>query len=72
MNIAEIIVVFVMSSWFTFMVSLPIGNKYSNKNTKEEEGFASSAPKNPNIGKKFAISLCIGALITFLCNYFVA
>ncbi|MBL4789226.1 MAG: DUF1467 family protein [Kordiimonadaceae bacterium] len=72
MNIATIILVYVIAWWMIFFAALPIGIK-----TQEEagedivKGTVPSAPSNPNLKKKAYYASAI-ALVFTIGYYFVA
>ncbi len=66
MNISSLIIVFSMTWWMIFFMSLPIGVK---KPTKVEEGCDPGAPEKSNILLKMIISTILAIIITGL--YFI-
>lgn len=72
MNIATIILVFVVTWWLVFMASLPVGVRAQNE-TEEgtTEGTVPSAPSNPNLKKKALYTTLIAIGIT-VGYYFLA
>ena len=72
MNIATIILVFVISWWMVFFAVLPIGVRAQNE-TEEgvEKGTVPSAPANPNLKKKMLLTRLIAVVFT-VGYYFLA
>ncbi|NVJ99276.1 MAG: DUF1467 family protein [Alphaproteobacteria bacterium] len=65
MNIATIILVYVIAWWLVFFAALPIGVRAQNE-TEEgvEAGTVPSAPANPNLKKKMIITSLIALAFT--------
>jgi predicted secreted protein len=65
MNIATIILVYVVIWWMVFFAALPIGVRAQNE-TEEGviEGTVPSAPSNPNLLKKALYTSLIAAILT--------
>jgi len=72
MNIATIILVYVIAWWMVFFAALPVGVKAQNESDEEMvEGTAPSAPTNPNLKKK-AIYTSVIALGITIAYYYLA
>ncbi|WP_374763931.1 DUF1467 family protein [Yunchengibacter salinarum] len=72
MNIATIILVYVIAWWMVFFASLPVGVRAQNESEEGvTQGTAPSAPENPNLGKKALWASLIAAGLT-LIYYLVA
>jgi len=72
MNIATVILVFVISWWMVFFAALPIGVRaQSEENGDVTEGTVPSAPSNPNLKKKAFYTTIIAVFIT-VGYYFLA
>jgi predicted secreted protein len=75
MNIATILLVFVVFWWLAFFMSLPFGvqaqNEGQNSNADMTKGTVPSAPINPQLKKKAKISTAIAFVLTVI-YYFVA
>lgn len=64
MDIINGIVVYVILWWVVFFVTLPIGVRTGDESDEEiVPGSVSSAPVNPQIGKKMAITTFAAALL---------
>jgi predicted secreted protein len=66
MNIASLLLTFLMLWWIVFFMALPIGVKPEDAPVK---GQASSAPKNPNLWQKAFITTLITALLMGVIVY---
>ncbi len=65
MNIATIILVFVISWWMVFFAALPIGVRAQDEADEEiTEGTVPSAPSNPNLKKKMFWTTIVAILVT--------
>jgi predicted secreted protein len=65
MNIATVILVYVVSWWICFFMALPIGVRAQNETGDEvQKGTMPSAPSNPNLKKKALVTSLIALLIT--------
>jgi len=75
MNIATILLVFVVTWWLTFFAALPIGVRAQNEGEEGEDGVTEgtipSAPSNPNLKKKAKYATGIAVLLT-IGYYFLA
>ncbi|WP_417461745.1 DUF1467 family protein [Kordiimonas sp.] len=72
MNIATVILVYVIAWWMVFFCMLPIGiRSQSESNVQEVEGVDPGAPVNPNLKKKILITTVI-ALVLTVAYYFLA
>jgi len=72
MNIATIILVFLVSWWMVFFMALPIGVRAQSETEDEMvAGTVSSAPGNPNLKKKAIYTTVIAVVIT-IAYYFLA
>lgn len=72
MNIATIILVFVVTWWLIFFMALPVGVKAQDESDEGVvEGTAPSAPVNPNLKKK-ALYTTLAAIIITVGYYFLA
>lgn len=64
MQIINGIVVYVILWWIVFFVALPIGVRTGDDSDEEiTPGTVSSAPVNPRIGMKMAITTLVAALL---------
>jgi len=72
MNIATILLVFVVAWWLVFFAVLPWGIR-SQHETEEgvTEGTEPGAPANPNLKKKIIVTTLIAIVLT-TAYYFVA
>ncbi len=72
MNIATILLVFVVTWWLVFFAVLPWGVR-SQHETEEgvTEGTEPGAPANPNLKKKIIVTTLIAIVLT-TAYYFVA
>lgn len=72
MNIATVLLVFVISWWMIFFAALPIGVRAQSEDEQEvTKGTVPSAPSNPNLKKKALYTTLIAGLVT-LAYYYVA
>jgi len=72
MNIATIILVFVISWWLVFFTALPIGVKAQDESDEGvTKGTVPSAPTNPNLKKK-ALYTTLAAVVITIGYYFLA
>lgn len=72
MNIATIILVYVISWWMVFFAALPVGVRAQNESNEDVvEGTAPSAPTNPNLKKKAFFTSIIALFIT-IGYYYIA
>lgn len=60
MNFVSGMMVFFVTWWVVLFMVLPFGVRIEENPKK---GFATSAPKNPNLAKKFLITTALTALI---------
>lgn len=64
MEIINGIVVYVILWWVVFFVTLPVGVRTADESDEEiTPGTVSSAPVNPQIGKKMLITTLVAALL---------
>ncbi len=72
MNIATIILVYVIAWWMVFFAALPIGVK-SQHETEEgvTEGTEPGAPANPNLKMKALVTSIIALVLTAAYYYVV-
>jgi len=72
MNIATVILVFVVAWWMVFFAALPIGIRSQEESGEEiTKGTVPSAPSNPNLKKKALYTTAVAVLIT-IAYYFLA
>lgn len=69
MNIATILLVFVIAWWMIFFAALPVGVRAQHEVEDEDgepitEGTAPSAPVNPNLKKKAMWTTVIAVVVT--------
>lgn len=73
MNIATIILVYVIAWWMVFFCMLPIGiRSQSESNAQEVEGVDPGAPVNPNLKKKIVITTLLALILTVGYYYLAA
>ena len=67
------LIIYISIWWIVFFSVLPIGIKSQNAMFSDEwHGNERSAPKNPNIGKKFLISTLITSIVFLVIYYLVS
>ncbi|WP_417457170.1 DUF1467 family protein [Kordiimonas sp.] len=72
MNIATVILVYVIAWWMVFFCMLPVGiRSQTEANAHEAEGVDPGAPVNPNLKKKILITTFV-ALVLTVAYYFLA
>lgn len=72
MNIATIILVYVIAWWMVFFAALPVGVKSQHESPEEAvPGTEHAAPINPNLKKKMLVTSLI-ALVLTVAYYFLA
>ena len=72
MNIATIILVYVIAWWMVFFAALPVGVRSQHESPEEfVPGTEPAAPVNPNLKKKMLITSVI-ALVLTVAYYFLA
>jgi len=72
LNIATIILVYVVIWWLVFFVTLPIGVRAQNESEKGVvEGTVPSAPSNPNLLKKALVASVLAAILTASYYYLI-
>lgn len=72
MNIATIILVFVVTWWLVFFAALPVGVKAQDESDEGvTKGTVPSAPVNPNLKKK-ALYTTLVAVVFTVAYYFLA
>ena len=72
MNIATIILVYVISWWMVFFAALPVGVRSQHESPEEATpGTEPAAPLNPNLKKKMLVTSIIAVFIT-VGYYFLA
>lgn len=63
MQIASYIIVFILVWWTVFFCALPIGNRPSEE-SDHQLGNAASAPNNPRIGLKIAVTTVLAIFLS--------
>ena len=63
MGVLGVLVIFAITWWLVFFMTLPFGVRAPDE---PEPGHAPSAPENPRLGIKAAITTAIAALLTGL------
>jgi predicted secreted protein len=72
MNIATIILVYVIAWWMVFFAALPVGVKSQHESPDEAvAGTEPGAPVNPNLKKKILVTSLV-ALVLTTGYYFLA
>ena len=72
MNIATIILVYVIAWWMVFFVALPVGIRSQHESPEEAtEGTELAAPLNPNLKKKIVVTSLVAIVLT-VGYYFLA
>lgn len=72
MNIATIILVYVVIWWLVFFVTLPIGVRAQNESEEGVvEGTVPSAPSNPNLLKKALVASVLAIILTASYYYLI-
>ncbi|WP_417448978.1 DUF1467 family protein [Kordiimonas sp.] len=72
MNIATIILVYVIAWWMVFFIALPVGIRSQHESPDEAvEGTEQAAPVNPNLKKKAFVTSVVAIFLT-VGYYFLA
>ena len=72
MNIATVLLVYVIAWWMVFFAALPVGIRSQHESDEVQvDGVDPGAPVNPNLKKKIIITSII-ALVLTVAYYFLA